>query len=279
MPDDYDLSKPDEWGFERGLVAPKWGGFWSPPPIYSSPIWEGGGTPRDFSPHNHPATLTGITWTTSSAGVGWVLDSDGTTTNEVSIPNHAIWNATNELTLIVGVFPRDGTTAFQAIASRWDETSNNSRAWNIAYSGSSGDLRIDNGPSASFFGENTLVASNAFPLNKRSVLGISWGPTENKIYVDGINVATDTDITPGFHDSAIPVRLFRSALFAGGERGFDGQIDFFSLFNRVLPASLIAQISRDPFGPHTYFEDFGGFVPAAGAIPTISLVTAPYIPA
>ena len=260
--------KPDRWGFDHGLVDPKWNWFWEKSPI-AIPVWEGGG---DSIFAGQPARTThtiasseGPTWGLGPHDIALIGDNPASTTQtdvwDTGIP---VPSGVPGITCIAGVFVGDASTdryihilsdgeVFNAGTHAFSfgfrpNFSTGMRMW--IYGRNTGTLVGSESKVSDFF---TVPTSGGFYATLCSTMN---GARVRHFYFSDAGAsgtkttATSWTITPsGSNVAFLGAPDGMSTTSSGlGRDGID-KIRFAYCFFEELPDFQIKEIAHDPFGP------------------------------
>ena len=275
--------KPEQWGFDSGLVSPEWQEFWGSS-YYGLPFWAGG-QPYDLIRRQFLAVNGDPQFTSNIGGVGWDFDGTGDyflhpdRSFGSKLAKHTVTFLFNTTTtaqdVLWGVFndgPNLGAQLFLNTNSESDSDANKMRyfvrdndAQNLGAAFTS-DVTFNDGKDhiVSFIFDGVKAGSDGIICVLDSIeVPLTYGSTETAVNFSDFE-----------YDPAI------------GARNLQGSVDFlytgfiyYALFNETnLSVALVKKLHADPFGPFRMVDEAAFFVPAAVAVPVINLVMAPYTP-
>ncbi|TMD03057.1 MAG: hypothetical protein E6J01_17125 [Chloroflexi bacterium] len=228
---------------------------------------EGAGTTLiDLSGNGHTGTISGATWATAGK-FGSALLFNGTGA-QVTIPDAPSLQFTTGMTLEAWVFPSTTPTGWRSVV-----TKNVDRYYLMA----SSDL--NNRPVAGGTwgaGNQNTVGPTALAVNTWTHLAATFDGAMVRLYVNGVEVASQTQTTP--------LATANGTLQIGGDsypgEFFAGRIDEVRIYNRALTA---AQVNTDMNTPLAAAADTtpptlgnaqpGGTLPAGTTQTTLSLTS------
>jgi len=199
-----------------------------------------GTTAKDSSGLNNTGTLSGTTWTTSGK-FGNALSFNGTNAR-VTIPDAASLDLTTGMTLEAWVYP---TALSGGTTNGWRAIILKETAGNLVYC-----LRANsnyNRPATGLLigNEKRLYGVSQLPLNTWSHLAATYDGASQRLYVNGVQIASRAQ-TGSMSVSSAPLRIGGNSIW--GEY-FQGRIDEVRIYNRALTAAQIQADMNTPVTP------------------------------
>ena len=174
----------------------------------------------------------------------------------VQVPG-AIELRPSEMTVEAWVFPTVQNANNQVVIAHGSSTNDNDTWW----------LGLSNG-TPRFFSHDSFLLEGPFaiPLNQWTHLAASFDGSTKRLYVNGIEVATQGGLGALVYDAAVPVTIG-----AGWERNaptdlFNGRVDEVSLYRRALSAAEVFSIAdAGPSGKST----LGPYITSPSRLPFV----------
>lgn len=235
--------KPAHWGFNAGLVAPKWQWVWRDL-VLAVPLWEGGGN-NVFDVVNrqlHPVDFAAGSWSTDERGIA--LDFPNANDN-IDLGSPSYLNLTDPLTVVYA-----GTSNLTSGSTRhitgFYQSGGAFPGWAAVIRSASDTMQ--------FWDGNTWRNSNVAVSGGFQVLGYTHtGPTI-EFYIDGVNVFSDTGAVFAISSFTGTKVLFNQSNKVNALRA---KASAFFLWKRILTDAEHSQIAKDPYGPFRMRDDVG----------------------
>lgn len=199
-----------------------------------------GNTITDYSGNNYNGTLMG--GATLSSGIGGGSVNLNGTDGYVKIPN-GILNGQDEIT--ISFFAKVG----KATTNSWFfGLGPSDQKYIIVNSQSSGNVVRGLISTNSWHSEQSVEGPSTLPLNtwKHVTLEISGNTNTERMYIDGVQVAQNTNLTvkpSDVYDSTKDYSGYIGKSLYSGDPWFTGQISDFRIYNRILSADEVKQIA------------------------------------
>jgi hypothetical protein len=172
---------------------------------------------------------------TALGKVGGAFDFDGTL--HVEVPDSPTLRLA-ELTVEAWVFPTSSGD-FRALIARGSSKSDDD-TW---YLGLLGTV-----PQFFSHGTHLLMAPSPIPLNEWTHLAITFDGKFKRLYVNGVQIASQVELGVLVYDPAnVPVTIGSDWAFGLSSSNFNGRIDEISIYNRALGAEEIFGIFEADF--------------------------------
>src|SRR2546430_1850163 len=184
-----------------------------------------GTTVADASGNNHTGTLSGATWTTAGR-YGSALTFNGTTA-KVTVLNVASLGLTTGMTLEAWVYPTVAPTGWRAVIDK------NVDGYYLMASSSPNNRPAVGGTFTA--GNQNVMTPSGLAVNTWTHLAATFDGTMVRLYVNGVQVASQAQATP--------LRTTTGTLQIGADsyagENFAGRIDEVRIYNRALTAAEI----------------------------------------
>jgi hypothetical protein len=190
----------------------------------------------DATGKGHVGTITGATWTTSGR-YGNALTFNGTSARLI-VPATADLNLTTAMTLMAWVYPTASQTNWRTILHK--ETDR----YYLMASSNQNTPAIGGTFTA---GNRNTYAPSALPVNTWSHLAATFDGGTVRLFVNGIQVASQAQSTP-LTTSTGPLSIGGTTAY--GEY-FQGRIDEVRVYSRALSASELQADMNTPLGGST----------------------------
>lgn len=188
---------------------------------------EGAGTTvTDISGNGNHGTISGATWT-SSGKFGNALEFNGTN-SKVTVPDSTSLRLTTGMTLEAWVYPTTAPKAWRAVIDK------NVDGYYLMASTDAGN-RIGTGGTWTGGNQNT-VGPSALTVNVWTHLAATFDGAMVRLYVNGVQVASQTQTTP----LAPTTGTLQIGADSYPTEFFAGRIDEVRIYNRALSAAEIA---------------------------------------
>lgn len=243
--------KPEEWGFEAGLVAPEWDWVWEDPALLC-PFWAGGGTARDLSPNRFVGTLeNGAVWDNQAELGVFCADVAG---RRVSFGTQAALAITTYTHFAV-FRVRDLSEPSSISTTRW---------LNLSQDGYNLIILTDGSIEAAKHNIAAIqqTAAGVVTVNTVHAMATTYDETDgvHRFVVDGVDLGTATNAQALTHGE------FALGSFRGNDSINSDDIDIiaYGIWPTRKSVSQLRQLTADPFGPFRMRVPMAFFVPAVG---------------
>ncbi len=281
MFDIYDPDqKPDEWGFDPGLVAPEWAWFWENT-VGVWPLWSNSTiTALDISGNGFNATpVNGPALITTEAGKA--LELLLASSHYINVGTMNGWAKNWGAGLTINVLMRTSMALIKWLAGGRDSAGNINRIDLRINANSVGavdagkiQLIMYDDASTGLIGATTSDTDPLFNDGEIHLITATYNPLVNELglSVDGVS----QDITYDLQGTPSSFSAQTQPLYFGGFNNVgvllsqtNVDILYMSIHSTVFPTFEIRQLSQDPFGPFRMADEVGALIaPAtAGFIP------------
>ena len=258
------MRKPPKWGFDKGLVDPKWDWFWRacifaviPGNGWNRDLIEGAEGVLNTSANFSAANKFGPVMESTSSTTGGAEWYHGSKVEKLLSRDYTIFSFSD----ITSLAPFGNLFALPWEAGAWDAPFNR-----IAFSRSAetdkGNSQITNTSS------NDRVATSGagfFPLNEGPTLyAVSRRIGTGFFYKKGLlhsSGSFGTTLSIGFQERQ-PIAIFNRRLSDDAE-GIVGTNSYTALLRDGISDAKHLMLAREPFGPFTYDDEVLAFVAAA----------------
>jgi hypothetical protein len=211
--------------------------------------WRGETNANDLIGGHHgtffAGTAVAVSSVTSTGKVGGAFTFDGTV--HVRVPDPSALKP-ERLTVEAWVFPTAPSGGFQAIIAR-GSSNNDDDTWYLGL--------LDSIPQFWSHGNNLLECPFAIPLNEWTHLAITFDGLTKRLYVNGVEVASNDEFGPLVYDAApVPVTIASDWAFNTSNARFNGRIDELALYNRALTADEILSIYNADFAGKNFSQPY-----------------------
>lgn len=202
----------------------------------------------DLSENGNTGTSSGAIWVPGKHGSAQQYDGDDDYTN---CGSKTILNCNgDEITVVASLRQKPGSTiaGYDIILARVSSSGHGYRLWTRDSSSFRyyWNIKAPAGGGETYINSTTEISS----VNFQHVAGVCKASSYFKLYVNGIEEASDLTLSHGWQDfpplyigcmTGIPIQRF-----------FPMDIEYISIYNRALCASEIAQLYREPFAMFSY---------------------------
>ncbi len=257
------LPSKAKWGFDRGLVDPKWDWFWDMA-VFAAPIWEGGGSVYDFVRRVEiPLHSTPATWSSATGALGLLMDANREAA-QATTPAHVKigW----PVTLCHG-YTKTSTydSSFNAIFGvSWDSANTDPfTSFLIARDnvGLTLTANLNHGGTNLNLGAN-LGTTPALGAHNNYAWILDQGSQE--LWRDGELRVTNDNALSGGDPTFDSTSLITFGDGVRSARHPHGVVDYGYILSGFPNQHQAKMITLDPLGPFTMREDLIGFVAAVG---------------
>ncbi|HXD23802.1 MAG TPA: LamG-like jellyroll fold domain-containing protein [Gemmatimonadaceae bacterium] len=194
-----------------------------------------GSTLTDVSGNSNTGAVTGALWTSAGRN-GGALDFDGVN-DRVFVNASSSLNVTSSITLEAWVYPTATQSGWRTILQRQPDV------YLLHASSGAGPLRPAAGGTFNGVHYPSISAPSAIPVNTWTHLAMTYDGTVLRIYVNGVQVATDSR-------NSGPIAATNNPFWIGGNdpygEYFKGRIDDVRVYGRALGAAEIQSDMNRP---------------------------------
>lgn len=201
---------------------------------------DAGTTVSDASGNNNNGAITDAVWVPSQVGYGNALEFNGTSA-QVTIPNSASLSLTTAMTLEAWVFP--------TVVQGWHAViGKNTGAYFLKASSASAISNPGGGPAVGgefATGDQYTFGPAALTVNKWTHLGATFDGAVVQLYVNGVQVASQSQTMPLLPTTGT-LQIGTSSPWG---QFFAGRIDEVRIYNRALSVAEIQMDMLTPISP------------------------------
>lgn len=262
------LKKPEQWGFDRGLVDLEWEALWRDA-VIAVPNWEGSTQPFDYvgRARSDISGLVQPAWTANALGV--VTNHSGSSSTSagtarafrlVERPNMDV----SELTFMAVAKLTVPTAATKQLFNRGSGTAGSWAIFLDSAGDLSGQIRVNGGTAR----KATILDANLPADGTQCLFAVTYKAPDTIVYcfpIGGGSESQATQSTGGTLDTGTGNLYLGCHPNTQGDSDWHEDVSYWFAAGRAFALEQLRKVARDLFGPFRMVDEAAFFVPAVVA--------------